>query len=216
MLSSFFATILPPLICSPLSPQLPPASCPSLGGLSWSEPIKLQWEAAWRKHGCSVALLSINYIILMPDSRGPISSPTALWPHVGPSQTYKLTLHTPTAFDTDTYTHKGQAYTNPYIILADILLLTHFEPTRLNLWPHVLSAACFSPWRNKKSEATLLHIISEWVRSAVWHRAAHSWTSSRLTAMVIFPKKKKNSTHEQIWGRHLTLQSEGVIHAHSL
>lgn len=97
ILPHLFATILPPLFCAPRSPELPLASCSSLEGLSWSKPIKLQWEAAWRKHGSSVALLSVNYMIPAPDSGGPISfsnSPADLWPHVGHSQTHKITLHT--------------------------------------------------------------------------------------------------------------------------
>lgn len=86
---------LPPVSWTPLQT----ASCSSLEGLSWSEPIKLQWEAAWRKHGCSVALLSVNCMIPVPDSGGPISysnSAADLWPHVCHSQTHKLALHTRT------------------------------------------------------------------------------------------------------------------------
>ncbi len=131
---------LPPFAHTGLPNSPPPASCSSLGGLSWSETIKLQWEAAWRKHGCALALLSVNCTIPVPDSEAPISfsdSTGDLWPHVGHSQTHKLTSYIHTIYlwhmgemCTDTHTHKGHTRANPYITQTDIITHTHM------LWGH--------------------------------------------------------------------------------
>ena len=88
--SSLFA--LPP----PPKKSISPASCSSLEGLSWSEPIKHQWVAARRKHGCFLRLywaLIARSPCAQTVERGRSAPPTGLqnlWPHVGHSQTHKI------------------------------------------------------------------------------------------------------------------------------